>query len=748
MAGIFFGKQKKIDKSIKAKAYTFMEKLQTDDTAPGLHIEPIVGAQDSRVRTGRVDDNFRAVMFKVTAEGSVTYVMHGFWKHDVANRIAESVMLTVNPLTGIAEIKTSVDSEALEAAAEASAGATAGSSTPTPTPTATSTQPEVTAGPGLLEHYGLDAEKLIKLGLDEEFARAAMTVSDESALMALVERCSIEWQGLALIDLSAGKPIEEVKSIYGLDRPVDESGTEDEQLLRGLEHPASQLTFAWIEDNEELRRAIEESEFAAWRTFLHPLQAKFVERDFSGASKITGGAGTGKTVVALHRARRLAKEAGSPRVVLTTYTTNLAASLQRDIVRLDPDVALARRLGEPGLRIDGVDALIRAVLAQAGAGIATASEAVLGYGTTQVLQRTGNQAWDEAIEAAGQELPDKLRSAAFFAAEYGAVVLPRRVKTETAYFRAPRRGRGVALSRGQRVAVWAVIESYRASSRARGTIDFEEAAAIAAEQLDIEAETGSRLADQVLVDEGQDLVATRWQFLRALVAPGPNDLFIAEDSHQRIYGQKITLSHLGIQTQGKSRRLTLNYRTTAQNLRWAMSVLDGSSFSDIDGDSESHDTYRSARSGPVPVELACGSMTDELDQAAELLKGWLADPDVASAPETVAVLVRDQYQRERVVNGLEERGVDVRPVDRDAIRAGSPVAMTMHRAKGTEFARVLLFGVRDGSLPSGVKKYDFSEADLQDALLRERSLLYVAASRARDVLAISWSGQKSSLLSD
>ena len=247
----------------------------------------------------------------------------------------------------------------------------------------------------------------------------------------------------------------------------------------------------------------------------------------------------------------------------------------------------------------------------------------------------------------------------------------------------------------------------------------------------------------MLVDEGQDLSPAHWQLLRALVAEGPNDLFIAEDSHQRIYGQRLVLSTYGIRIVGRSQRLTLNYRTTAQNLAWAVRVLQGGQFIDLEeGDEESAD-YRSARSGPAPQVYPCDNLSAELDNAAGLVRSWV---DGGTAPETVAILVRDSAHRDRVVAGLGERGVTVRAVDRGTIKAGQPVVMTMHRAKGTEFSRVLLFGVSEGAVPGPVREQSYSPDAAADALLRERSLLYVAATRARDQLAISWSGDASAFL--
>ena len=131
-------------------------------------------------------------------------------------------------------------------------------------------------------------------------------------------------------------------------------------------------------------------------------------------------------------------------------------------------------------------------------------------------------------------------------------------------------------------------------------------------------------------------------------------------------------------------------------------------------------------------------------RAAETMRAWRDAGD--TAPETLAVLVRARRTRDLVVTGLAERGVPVTPVDQGGVRPGRPVVMTMHRAKGTEFAKVLLFDVSRGSIPAALRVYDYDEAEHDDAMLRERSLLYVAASRARDELVVAWSGEASELL--
>ncbi|MDO5498285.1 MAG: 3'-5' exonuclease, partial [Propionibacteriaceae bacterium] len=440
-----------------------------------------------------------------------------------------------------------------------------------------------------------------------------------------------------------------------------------------------------------------------------------------------------------HRARRLWRADESGRVLLTTFTTNLADGIAEQLALLDPHVPVTDQPGHAGVCVVGIDALAARVLKQAAATIAEDVATVLGHARTDIARRTPQKAWQDAIDSAGAELPDDLRRPEFFRAEYAAVILPNRITDERDYLRVRRPGRGVRLAKTQRQAVWRVVSAYRTSARMDGAIDFVEAAMIAAVHLE---RTGA-LFDHVLVDEAQDLGPAHLLLVRALAAAGRNDVFLAEDAHQRIYGARLVLSHFGLQVRGRSSRLKLNYRTTAQNLRLAQQILEGGDWVDGDEGVEDHAGYRSARRGPEPELAENPSLTAELDHAAEIVTAWLND---GARPETIAILVRDQRDRDRVATALSERGVKVRAVERERVPAGTPVVMTMHRAKGTEFSRVLLFGVSEASIPKAHRAYAFDPDAHADALLRERALLYVAATRARDALAVSWSGQASTLL--
>ena len=805
------------DPSLRAKIGPFISKLSTMSTSSGLHLEPIRGSRDRRVRTARVTDFYRAVLFELTADGEVVYVIHGIWPHDEAIKIAESVTVHVNPRNGITEVVNvgdliGLDPRAVEearrtaqaelAAAQREAdelaretariqaanaearrrneearGTDAGSA-----PTQAPGEPVGTGGqrgeggavagtavgaaavPGAVVvpsrdqapvwPDGLTVEMLHdELGIDVRLGAAALAAQRESQLLDLASTARVSWQGEALLNLATGATIEEIREDFGL-RPSRDVSAEptDADLIAGLRTRAARSTFTWLESDEDLRRAIEGLSFAEWQLFLHPQQRALVERRANGPMRVSGGAGTGKTVIAVHRAVELATrdKAGGlePRILLTTYTRNLADDLRRQVAQLEPRLPFTEKLSEPGVMVSGLDRVARMILQQAGARISPIAQEVIGQPRGRVLTYPRENVWQEVLTLMGDELPEGLRSADFLESEYELIVLPQRVTTLKQYLRVRRPGRGVALDRSKRAAVWKAMERYRDRSADLGVTSFDEQLALAAAWLDHEAALGTpRPFRHVLVDEAQDLTPAHLQLLRALVEPGPDDLFLAEDSHQRIYGKKITLSHYGIQVRGRSRRLTRNYRTTRQNLDVAFGILDPGTYEDMEGQAEEHH-YVSPRSGPEPLLLHASDRADELSKAAELLTVWLEqDRDSEdSAPESIAILVRDRYQRDAVVNGLAQHGVEVRAVDREAAGRGRPVVMTMHRAKGLEFRKVLLFDVSKNAIPRPLRDQQYSDADSDDALLRERSLLYVAATRARDQLAISWSGEASPLI--
>lgn len=714
----------RLDPTIRKAAMSFLEKLAADDALPGLHIEPITNSVDPRARTGRVDHGNRAVLFRLDHGDSPAYVFLGVWPHNEGTAMAQRSVLRVNPLNGIPEL-TEVE---------------------IPEQTPRTSEPTASSAPesDLPRVLGYTADELVSgIGMDQRLAQRAAACVSEDLLLEMAGQVT-DWQGLALVDLATGDDLQTIKERYDMTPREDNDAVILDQIRN---NPATRASFTYVGNQDEMRAIIEGGDFDAWRVWLHPEQRRRVDANYRGPARITGGAGTGKTVVLLHRTHRLWKDNPEARILLTTFTTNLADEMREQLGRLDPKVTRANGLNQSGIFVSGIDALVAAILRTAGDRGTGATMAVLGHDSSVLRGRTRNDAWQNAIDAAGHDLPPQLPSDAFFVAEYATVILPSLVTSENEYLRVRRPGRGVRLARADRQAVWKVVAAYRTAARVNESVDFTEAAAIAARYLDDVAAESGRLFDHVVVDEGQDLGPTHLTLIRALVAEGDNDVFIAEDAHQRIYGQRLVLSQYGLQIRGRSSRLRLNYRTTKQNLGLAQRILEGAEWVDSENESEDSSGYRSVFSGPVPQLRGCSSLVEEYQFAADTLRRWIeAAGERGEDPKTLAILVRDRIQRDQVVTALGERGLTVRGLDRESIPAGKPVVMTMHRAKGTEFARVLLFGVSASSIPKTLRAFDYADDEKADALLRERALLYVAATRARDELVITWSGDGSRFL--
>ena len=723
-------KEPKHDPAVKAKIYTFLDKLSDDDASPGLHIEPMQQPLDARVRTGRVDLQWRAVLFKLEpAGGEPAYVYAGTWKHDEAIKRARTTVLSMNPVNGLAVVK-----QALESAEDIEL--------PTAPKTQPSAEPASEVVPLLTQQGFFITDLTDEFGFDRETAEAAFQIMGEDALVDFAADLDTAWQADVLIAMGAGTALHLIKAELRLDEPVvtDPTADDDTKLLEALKHPAAQMQFTFIDDTDELRRVIEGGDFGAWRVFLHPEQREYAEKPRSGSFRLTGGAGTGKTVVLLHRARHLAQQSPDARIVLTTYTRALAENLRRDLERLDPDLPFADRLGGSGILVRGVDQIASDVRGVAG-GDAYGAAALQVIGSTRDSTATvAEMDWKSAIHEAGSDLPISLRSEAFFDGEYSQVILPHRIRELDDYLLVRRPGRGVALDRTRRTAVWAVIEQARKNQRIAGSLSFGEIAAVSARWLE---SGGEKQADHVLIDEAQDLIPSKWQLLRNLVAEGPDDLFIADDTHQRIYGQPTVLKRYGIAVQGRSRRLTLNYRTTLENLRYALEILSGVEYSDAEAEDVTTEGYRSSRSGPKPATRPSKSDAAQFDAIASDVQRWIEE---GVKPETIAILSASNTASKKVQQGLGQRGIPVALLNSPRITGGQPVAMTMHTAKGMEFSRVVLFDVSDGAFPPTFAYKNLPEEERSDLDKRFRSLLYVAASRARDELVVTWKGAPSALL--
>ncbi|MFI7609304.1 UvrD-helicase domain-containing protein [Micromonospora sp. NPDC049366] len=679
--------QRRVQRAVDAAIGKFAE-----HTHAGLHLEKLAGARDPNIRTIRIDQFYRGVVLSL---GEHRYALLNVLPHDDAIAFAVSRRFTVNQALGVLEMR---DQAGIEKFAR--------SELPAP-------------GTGTLFHHVPTAD-LIRLGVDEDLVPLLRVIGTDQQLESLGGRLP-EMQLDVLRGLASGLPVDEVWAEVA-DRVV--SGVDTNDLLAAARRTPERIAF--VSGPVELA-AILAHPFDVWRTFLHPTQRDVAYRPtYSGPALVTGSAGTGKTVTGLHRAVFLAEQLPEgEKVLLTTFTRALADALSRQLHRLTSHPAVRARID-----VISVDRLAHEIVTRAGGKVTVAENEVI----------------DRMWEAAAKNGPTYLNragqtatlSAAFLRREWEQVVLAQRLTTLEQYRDAPRKGRGERLRASQREQVWSVIDGVTRELAKRRLRTHTQ---IADDAADI-ARLGPSPYRHVIVDEGQDLHPAQWRLLRALVAPGPNDMFLLADPYQRIYDSHVSLSQLGIEVRGRTRRLTVNYRTTHEILDLSVRVLNGEPAVGLDGESDTLRGYRSVTRGGPPEVTACDTRDGELEALIERVGAWL---EQGVEPHAIGVAARTGQLTKTISKALADAYI---PVADDQRGADGVRVATMHRLKGLEFQCLAVVGLDAGVLPAPRAITSAAEdphAHRQD-LQRERCLLFVALTRARDVLYLSHTGAPTSLL--
>ncbi len=479
----------------------------------------------------------------------------------------------------------------------------------------------------------------------------------------------------------------------------------------------SQLQVTYVSGPDEQQRILAHP-FEAWRTFLHPSQREVAyHASYAGPAQVTGGPGTGKTVTLLHRAAFLAERGAQ--VLVTTFTGNLAVALAAQLDVLVQDLTVRNRI-----EVLNVDRLAYSVVK-------------LARGTPVIADGRVQQArWAQAAADIGLGF-----TPAFLRNEWEQVILAKGLRTEQAYLICPRTGRGRPLTKAQRAQVWRAVQRVTAElTTTRESTHLQ----LADEATRLLWQVARPRYRHILVDEAQDLHPSQWRLLRAAVAPGPDDLFIAADPHQRVYDNRVSLASLGITVRGRSRRLSLNYRTTQEILNWAVPLLGNEPVTGLDGEVDSLLGYRSPMHGLAPQVKMAANRTEELALLTERICSWLADGIELNA---IGVTARSAALVREARTVLEAAGIATVSLNgRGSTKA--VLAGTMHAMKGLEFQAVAAIGVEQGLVPASAAVTPQTEdaaAHAQD-LQRERCVLFVACTRARDHLYVSGTGEPSPFL--
>lgn len=659
--------------------------LQLDPTSPGMQLHRLDRARDPNFWSVRVSRDLRIIVHRTSASLMLCYVGH----HDDAYAWAERRRIERHPTTGAAQLV-----EVRETVREVEV--------PVHVPAPAEPEPRPADKP-LFADRGED--ELLGWGIPPDWVSEVREATD-STLLDLADHLPAE-AAEALLAAAVGEQPEAPP------RAAPEADA--------FEHPDAQRRFRTLTDREELERALGYP-WEKWTVFLHPRQRAVVERESGGPARVSGSAGTGKTVVALHRAVYLTRRSPDARTLLTTFSEQLARSLRDKLWRLAGN--------EPRL----MERLDVEAIAEVGGRLYRARIDRKTLAGEERIRRLLKEA------SAGVELPF---SANFLWLEWHHVIDAWDLRTWEQYREVPRAGRRTRIGEKQRELLWGVFERVRERLAAAGEMTRAERFHRLADALQ---ETAALPYDHVVADESQDLGVPELRFLAALAPDRPNALFFAGDLGQRIFQPPFSWKSLGIDVRGRSYTLRVNYRTSHQIRRSADRLLPPV-VADFDGLEESRRGTVSVFNGPEPEVGLFEGEEEEVEAVGRWLRTRL---DAGHTPEEIGVFVRSETELPRARHAVELAGGESCLLDREHQAQGSKISIgTMHLAKGLEFRAVAVMACDDEVIPSQERIETAGDlTDVEQIYDTERHLLYVACTRARDELWVSAVEPGSEFLAD
>ena len=678
-----------LPRKIQGKVTDFINKFRNNPRAPGINYEKINGAADNKICSVRIDDTYSGIVARQNESG--VYILLWVDHHDEAYDWAMRKRCEVNIETGNLQVY--------------------------------DVQPEVVndAGNSGIKLFSMVSDESLKrIGVPAEQMPFIRSLDNEADLYnAKASIPSDAYEGLEC--LASGFPINEVLELYG----VPENPPADiDDLAGALKTDRSQSAFYVVKGEDELLRVMAEP-LEKWRIFLHPAQRKLIARNYSGPCRILGGAGTGKTVVAMHRAKWLSSQVSDKdRILFTTFTANLAGDIRDNLRKICSSEELRK------IEVIHLDAWVSQFLRENG------------FGYTIVYDDDTDKLWEEAIARSGENLD---LPPSFYSDEWVKVVAAQDAFTKEMYLKASRIGRGTRLDRKARMQVWNVFEEYLAFMKEQQVRDVDTAMY---ECRVVLSKNPAGAYASVIVDEGQDFSANAYKLIRMIASDEHrNDIFIVGDAHQRIYKKRAALSKCGINIRGRSSNLRINYRTTEETLKYAFAVLKDMSFDNLDDEYDVKPLCQSLTHGDYPAiknfktaNEECGYIINEINR---LTDGGVQLKDICVVARTHKLV--NSYKKELLDAGIKVYEIKTNKLD-DRMTDGIRTA-TMHRVKGLEFPYVFIAAANSRVIPlnSAIDNNDPISKD--ESITAEKCLLYVALTRAQKAAYITSYGTKSEFIS-
>ena len=682
-----------LPKRVQTKVKEFQRKFRENSISAAIHLEPIAQFKDSSLRTARIGDDYRAILGVISADDySLLYVDH----HDEAMRWASNKKFVWNEHTQSCQIiPLHVDQQIVDIPKEAHKEIE---------------QPFMCYG----------ADKLLKIGVPTELIPLVCEIKDMTDLEKNETLLPADTFEYLFYILDGERDIDQI--IFEIEEGKSISESISEQLLSNN----NKRRFVEIKEDEDLDRLLD-GDIKKWQIFLHPSQRKLVESEYKGSMKVSGGGGTGKTVAAIHRLKKLTASPVS-KVLFTTFTKALTQNLEQILIGMD--------LPSGRYDLNNIDAVIFEIAKTYT--ILPENFKVVDY----LSENKGVEMWTQIVDDSLTEF-----DADFLYSEYLEVIVFNNIVNSDTYLKQSRIGRTKSLSRKQRMEIWTLAEKYKEEKAKYNYVDRSELFNIVANYLN---SMKIHPYTHVIADEIQDFSNPELRFLRALVAEGPNDLFLVGDPFQRIYNnRRINFSLTGINIRGvRSKRLRVNYRTTEEIKKVAVSVVKGCSYDDFEGNSESITGYVSLMHGEYPAYQLFDNLQKELDAIVAFIEDCLLKGVSLSE---IAVTAKDKDALKQVQSVLHNKNIHYRinrgkewVGDLDGVRL-----CTFHSIKGLEFKVVILTNVNDRTMPVNPESYLLARMDRlaqKNYLLTLRSLLYVAITRAQQKVLITGVGKKTEIL--
>ena len=692
----FLASFSRLPKAQQGKVRKFVSDFRQNPASHSIHLEKVKAAEDPNIRSVRIDQSYRGIM--LGPESGQAYVFLWVDQHDAAYRWAEHKLFTIHPETGAIQLLH------VEEGVQ---------------PPPSEEKPE-----GMFNMFR-DRE-LRRVGVPEALIPLVRTMDTEEDLENCRNRLPQEAYE-ALFLLAAGDGLEEVeRELFASSQSVV---VDTGDFAGALDNAHSQRRFVVVSKDSDLQEMLD-FPLDRWRVFLHPTQRDLVAGQTSGPFRVLGGAGTGKTVVAMHRAKHLAEhvcKADTERILFTTFNRNLALDIEANLKKICPRELLRK------IEVINIDAWAQHHLKR------------YGFEVNIVPERASESYWQQALLAADPALDLSDR---FYRTEWEKMVQQRGVETREEYLQASRIGSGTRLNRRSRSIVWNVFERYRELLTAGGFQEYGDVIRSARRVIEEKQEVLPYRA--VVVDESQDMSHEAFSLIRVIAQREggfrPDSLFVVGDAYQRIYGRRVVLSQCGIPIVGRSRKLKINYRTTEETRKLAVSVLTGRDYDDLDGGTDDQRGYVSLANGQEPLLCSCETFQEEI----ATIRSFVEELHEYEEPEEgICIVCRTRSKLENYRAGLEATGLHTVVLSGDGTpsEGGTRIA-TMHRVKGIEFDHIIVAGADGQTVPlEYLVSSAESEVERDELDRQERSLLYVALTRARKNAVITWHGTRSPYLS-